>query len=335
MAAPTFCIGVPTYKRADDLQRFIVAIKSQLLRKPNVRLVIVNDASHDDAYQRLVEQHDGLFEYRVMPQNAGPAMARQQAFSGAEEDFLVMTDDDCIPGPDWLDYLEAIILADPDIDVIAGQVEPVWHSKPGLRARLIAARSNYPGSIVTDHGLLTAVGANSAFRCSLFKRIGGYEPELKGAADDCCVTQRAIKAGGRCLVASNWSTGHKAETSLREISKRAFNYGFGSVQYTLLEQDWVLAEMCSDGTFAGGIKTIRRKVGTQWTECREQGRSWMMTFGFTGISVLKAVQFERGWNRGLRKFSKAYGRGLPRQPDMAKVAVDFLDERTQKHALGA
>ncbi|CAN0495517.1 unnamed protein product, partial [Scytosiphon promiscuus] len=108
----------------------------------------------------------------------------------------------------------------------------------GWRARWSAARSNYPGSIVTDHGLLTAVGANSAFRCSLFKRIGGYEPELKGAADDCCVTQHDIKAGGRCLVASNWSTGHKAETSLREISKRAFNYGFGSVQYTLLEQDW-------------------------------------------------------------------------------------------------
>lgn len=335
MVAPTFCIGVPTYKRADDLQRFIVAIKSQLLGKPNVRLVIVNDASHDDAYQKLVEQHDGLFEYRVMPQNAGPAMARQEAFSGAEEDFLVMTDDDCIPGPHWLDYLEAIILADPDIDVIAGNIEPVWHSKPSVFATLIAARSNYPGPVVSDHGLLAAVGANAAFRRTLFERIGGYERALNVAAEDCCLTQRAIRAGGRHLVAWNWSTGHKAETSLREISKRAFNYGFGSVQYTLLEQDWVLAEMCSDGTFAEGLKTIRRKVKTQWAECREQGQSWMMTFGFTAISVLKSVQFERGWKKGLQKFSKAYECDLPQKPDLAKIAVNFLDERAQQHALGA
>ncbi|MGJ8530628.1 MAG: glycosyltransferase [Alphaproteobacteria bacterium] len=334
MATPTFCIGVPTYKRADDLQRFIVAIKSQLLRKPNVRLVIVNDASHDDAYQRLVEQHDGLFEYRVMPQNAGPAMARQEAFSGAEEDFLVMTDDDCIPGPDWLDYLEAIIAADPDIDVIAGQVEPVWHSKPSVCATLMAARSNYPGPVVSDHGLLTAVGANAAFRRTLFEQIGGYERALNVAAEDCCLTQRAIRAGGRYLVAWNWLIGHKAETNLREIAKRAFNYGFGSVQYTLLEQDWVLAEMCSDGTFAGGLKTIRRKVKAQWAECRELGQSWVMTLGFTAISVLKSVQFERGWNAGLRKFSKAYECDLPQQPDMAKVAVNFSDERVQQHALG-
>lgn len=334
MTAPTFCIGVPTYKRADDLERFIVAIRSQLLGKSNVRLVVVNDASHGAAYQRLVERFDGLFEYRVLPQNAGPAMARQAAFSGAKEGFLVMTDDDCIPGPDWLDHLEAIVLADPHIDIIAGNIEPVWHSKPSLYARLIAARSNYPGPIVTDHGLLTAVGANCAFRRSLFEKIGGYEPELSVAAEDCCITQRAIKAGGRHVVAWNWLTGHKAETGLREISRRAFNYGFGSVQYALLEQNWVLAEMCSDGSLSSAYQTVRRKVSTQWTECRSQGQSWMVTLSFTAISVLKSIQFERGWKKGLRKFSKTYGCVLPQQPGMAEIAVDFRDVKAQQHALG-
>lgn len=334
MSAPTFCIGVPTYKRADDLERFLNAIRHQLSGKPNVRLVVVNDASHDAAYQKLVERFEGLFEYRVLAENAGPAMARQAAFSGAAEEFLVMTDDDCIPGPDWLDYLEAIVIADPDIDVIAGNVEPVWHSKPGVFARLIAARGNYPGPLVTDHGLLTAVGANCAIRRSLFEQIGGYEPKLSVAAEDCCLTQRAIKAGGRHLVAWNWLTGHKAETGLGEISRRAFNYGSGSVQYTLLDQDWVLAEMCSDGSLASAFQTTKRKVRTQWSECRAGGKSWLISLSFTAVSALKSVQFERGWRKGLAIFSRAYDRGLPQQPGMAESAVDFLDEREQQHALG-
>lgn len=334
MSAPTFCIGVPTYKRAVDLERFLFAVRPQLLKKPNARLVVVNDASHDDSYQRLLERFADLFEYRVQPQNGGPAMARQEAFSGAEEDFLVTTDDDCIPGPDWLDYLEAIVVSDPEIDIVAGHVEPVWHKEPGWFARLIAARSNYPGSLVTDHGLLTAVGANSAFRRSLFEKVGGYEPELSGAADDCCITQRAIKAGGRYLVAWNWLTGHKAETGLREISKRAFNYGFGSAQYTLLDQDWVLADMCSDGSIASSYRTVKRKVSTQWTDCRSQRLSWLPTLTFTAVSLLKSIQFERGWKKGMGQFSRAYKTEIPRQPELATIAVDFEDLQARKYALG-
>ncbi len=334
MSAPSFCIGVPTYKRADDLERFLTAIRPQLSGKSNVRLVVVNDASHDAAYQALVERFEGLFEYHVLAENAGPAMARQASFSGAVEQFLVMTDDDCIPGPDWLDYLEAIVTADPEIDLIAGNVEPVWHSKPGVFARLISARSNYPGPVVTDHGLLTAVGANCAIRRSLFEQIGGYEPELSVAAEDCCLTQRAIKAGGRHLVAWHWLTGHKAETSLSEISRRAFNYGFGSVQYTLLDQDWVLAEMCSEGSLASAFQTVRRKVRTQWSECRAGGHSWLISVSFSCISILKSVQFERGWRKGLTTFSKEYGCELPQQPGMAKSAMDFLDESVRQQALG-
>lgn len=335
MSGPTFCIGVPTYRRADDLARFLNAVGPQLTAKPNVRLVVVNDASHDAAYQAVAERFEGLFDYRILTENAGPAMARQAAFSDASEEFLVMTDDDCIPGPYWLDYLEAIVTADPEIDLIAGNVEPVWRSEPGMFARLISARSNYPGPVVTDHGLLTAVGANCAIRRSLFVQIGGYASELNLAAEDCCLTQRAIRAGGRHLVAWHWLTGHKAETNLAEISVRAFNYGLGSAQYTLLEQDWVLTELCSDGTLASAFQTVRRKVRTQWSECRAAGQSWLISLSFSAVSVLKAVQFERGWRKGLTTFSKAYGRELPRQPDLSQSAVNFRDDGARQHASGA
>lgn len=333
-STPTFRIGVPTFRRSGDLANMLAALAPQLRAHPKVRLVIVNDAGHDEGYDLVVERYRDIVDYRIATENRGPGPARGAAFADATEDYLVAIDDDCVPDPLWLEWLHAMVEADPDVDLFAGVIEPVWTSKPNRLQRLLAVPKSYPAPAVTQFGLLTAVGANMAVRRTAYEKAGGYSDEMRGAAEDCHLTQRILNAGATYQICNGWVSGHKAENSIRGLRRRFFWYGSGGAQYILLEQDWKMASIHTDATLAGAREAISRKTAAQWRRSAIDEQSLIMRIAFTMATALIEFSYERGWRKGLSQWAGTHPGGIPEVPPFADQFVDFGDLEAAAHAMG-
>lgn len=333
---PTFCIGIPTHNRPDDLAICLDALVPQIRRRANARLVVVNDGTHDERYERVVAQHRDAIDYRIQTENRGSGPTRAAAFSDATEDYLVCTDDDCRPPDDWLDMLEAIVETNPEADLVAGAVEPVWTATPTLWNRMLAAPASYPGPHLGESYLLTAVTANCAYRRQAYEAAGRFHPELSGAAaDDFYMTQQLRRQGATGLLAENWKTGHKSHQTIAEIRRRFRGYGFGNARLICMLDAWEFAELMSDGSLAGSLRKARQWVASDWRRSGKADDPLPLRIAHWLVTLMLTLEHERGWRRGLRHFAGTDFRStMPRRPPLRERFVDFADPAQRQTALG-
>ncbi|MEM9279632.1 MAG: glycosyltransferase family A protein [Pseudomonadota bacterium] len=321
-------IGIPTYKRPDDLENCLNALVPQLRGRENVKLVVVNDASHDEEYERVLAPFDKLIEYRVQSVNSGPGLARSAAFADAVEDFLICLDDDCIPPKNWFETVQAIVEANPEVDLIAGYVDPVWTDKPGFWDRLVAAPMTYPGPAISEQGLITAVTANALYRREAYENAGGFDPNITGATEDCCMTQRIINSGGCYLICESWRMGHKARQTLGKIRRTYYGYGYGGAQAVLEAKVWKLAEISSCGTLIDSCKTVIKRIDyIRRTEGAED-KPVYMKFVHGLVTLIAFVEYERGWLKGLRAYGYKDENSIPKRAGLLdRFAIDLRNHR--------
>ena len=94
-------IVVPTYNRAARIGYCLEALRKQDC-SVEFEVIVVNDGSTDDTLQ-ILKQYQGV---RVISQaNAGPAAARNRGVQEASGEFVLFTDDDCEPVPNWLEEM--------------------------------------------------------------------------------------------------------------------------------------------------------------------------------------------------------------------------------------
>src|SRR5690606_12301875 len=136
------------------------------------------------------------------------------------------TDDDCLAPPGWLDWLEALIEAYPEVDLFAGRTLPVNSGRPGLMERLMTYTIGFPGPLTSaGRGLVNAVTANVACRRKAYAAAGGFNPAMTAAAEDWFLTTRLQDTGASYRVCNEWIMGHKGEQGFRDNLRRYYNYG--------------------------------------------------------------------------------------------------------------
>lgn len=337
-ATLSFCIGVPTYKRSSDLKRLLDSIDEQVKLLENVRLVVVNDGSHNGDYQNVVETYSDVVEYRILDKNIGPGLARQAAFDGAKENYLICIDDDCIAPDNWLIWLTATARANPEIDIFAGLTVPVWTQKANYFSKLFTVPFFYPRPIFSAHGLMTAVGANCMIKRTAFEKAGGYSTEIQGAVEDCCLTQSILNTGGTYGLISGGNLGHKASMSLKQIWRRFKWYGEGGAQLSDLNQYWQLAEMHTqnrlDNSYSDRFKILKEKVQAEWFNERHVKGQFVKKITYAFAVGCSALAYDLGWQKGVKKHTKKHGRDIPIRPSINDRFVDFNNEQELKKSLG-
>lgn len=284
MTEPRFRIVVPTWRRAASLGDFLVRLAPQLRVSPDFRLTVVNDGSHGEDYARAIARFDDVTDYLILPQNAGMAAARLAGIARATEDYVVSTDDDCRPGPFWLDWIRAIADAHPLADIIAGQTDLVaerptrldrlWHRLPNAT----------PASVVDEGLLLTAVGANSVYRRAFLEDAAAPEVTSRHLPEDYHLTQRALRRGASYIVARELRTGHLARAGLRAFLRAQWRYGFAAAEYAVAYRDAAL------------LRRMRCGPRAAWREGRRHGGI---------VAGLARLAMALGWQRGLRRFGKS------------------------------
>lgn len=116
---------VPTHNRADSLLRHIAAVLAQ--DHPAFETLYIDDASTDNTANVLAkaaEQHGPRLRTLRMPQQSGPAAARNKGAELAQGEWLAFLDDDALPPPEWLGGMIASAKKH-GVQVLCGGVQPL------------------------------------------------------------------------------------------------------------------------------------------------------------------------------------------------------------------
>ncbi|MGL5923098.1 glycosyltransferase family A protein, partial [Chroococcidiopsis sp.] len=109
-----FSIIIPTYNRPERLLSCLKSIAQLNYPPDRFEVIVVDDGSEMPIEPVIASFRKQLNLTAIAQQNAGPANARNTGATRARGKFLVFTDDDCMPAPEWLKTLEVRFKAAPN-----------------------------------------------------------------------------------------------------------------------------------------------------------------------------------------------------------------------------
>lgn len=204
MAFRTYDVSVVicTYNRCDQLGRALRAVLSQA---PGVAYeVIVVDNNSSDATRDVVAGKLDNFpnlRYLFEPRQ-GLQFARNTGLVAASAPLIAFTDDDVHVGPEWVGTIKRAFDEHPDVDMIGGRVRPIWPrdvpewiTSRQLGPFALGERGDQPIRIGAANAAPCLVGANFAFRRTVFDRVGAFDPDYPRSQDR-EIQLRLWRAGG-------------------------------------------------------------------------------------------------------------------------------------------
>jgi glycosyltransferase involved in cell wall biosynthesis len=182
-----------TYNRAALLHRALRSLSGQTLDKKYFEIIVVDDGSHDDTIgvcERMRGELPNLI-YISCGTNMGAPKARNRGIEEASGEYLLFTDDDCIPAGDWVERMGEALEKE---QVVAGAVASRSENYLILCHNIAQFHPFMPGK---KAGLVEFIaGANMAFHRSVLKDLGGFVSKT-GHADDMDIILRARLKGYR------------------------------------------------------------------------------------------------------------------------------------------
>ncbi|MCS4185186.1 glycosyltransferase family 2 protein [Salinibacter ruber] len=168
-----FSVVIPTYQRPDDLARCLEQLKpgAQTLSFERYEVTVTDDEGEGSATQALVREQYPWAKWVPGP-GQGPAANRNRGADYAEGEWLVFTDDDCVPKPGWLEAYAETGSKSPSLDVMEGVTLP-----DGPRESLA-----WQAPINTEGGRLWS--CNLAVRSDCFSTLGGFDTDYPFALED-------------------------------------------------------------------------------------------------------------------------------------------------------
>lgn len=181
---PFFSVIVPTYHRNDLLAKCLdcLAPGVQTLSADRYEVIVTDDGSQTTAQETIL--HDYPWAKWVAGSRKGPAANRNNGAKSAVGEWLVFTDDDCLPDAQWLEAYDRAISLDPSCQVFEGRV---YVDRP---RQTLAEKS----PVNDTGGYLWS--CNFAIQNQIFRSLGGFDERFPYAAmEDVDFRFRLTKAG--------------------------------------------------------------------------------------------------------------------------------------------
>jgi GT2 family glycosyltransferase len=230
-ALSQFSIVIPTYNRPDRLRNCLKAIAQVDYPRENFEVIVVDDGSKM-LLNSVIEPFQSELSLTLLRQeNAGPASARNAGAAIARGQFLVFTDDDCVPTSHWLKALDEQFQKTPDA-LVGG------HTLNALPENIYSTASQLLIDYLYEHYNNRATTANFfasnnfALPIQNFQNIGGFDTTFPLAAgEDREFCDRWLYAGYTMSYAPEAQVFHAHHLTLRSFWKQHFNYGRGAFYF--------------------------------------------------------------------------------------------------------
>ncbi|HZP80919.1 MAG TPA: glycosyltransferase family 2 protein [Chthonomonadaceae bacterium] len=257
---------------------------------PALELLVMDQSDDDataDALAELRAQDSRLRYFHLdLP---GKPRALNRAWAEARGRYLLLTDDDCEPDPQWAQAMVEAFQADPRIGCVFGDVSAGPHDPE--------VGTVYANLIQTSHSLARVgefwrmpgmrdfgLGANMAVRADVLALLGGWDPCIGPGAkfasgDDHDLTMRALLTGFAVYFCAEARVVHYGfrtwEQASRDLERMAFGQGAAMAKY-----------LRCGVIYPGPLRVLRHNT---WL-CLGRIARWRRPFG---------LAFTRHWLRGL------------------------------------
>jgi cellulose synthase/poly-beta-1,6-N-acetylglucosamine synthase-like glycosyltransferase len=142
--------------------------------------IVVVDQSTDDLSAVVVAETecDGVPIEYIRHVGSGLGVSQNIAFRAAREPVIAVTDDDCVPAPDWLHTVSLAFEKHPGLAGLAGAVLGLGPARPGFTT--VSLRTSTDEALFAGRAYPWDVGSgnNFAVRREWLKRIGGNDERL-------------------------------------------------------------------------------------------------------------------------------------------------------------
>lgn len=222
-------VVIPFYNAAATLPECLAALAA--LRSADAEFILVDNASSDDSALiagSFVKDHPAMKMRIIREDCRGSDAARNRGAKMAEGEWLVFTDADCVPDPDWLDDLgREIHDVDGAVGALAGQIVPGKITNAVSKClSLYTLPANREKRVWRSFTLVSGgfPTANYAVRRAVFEKLGGFDMLADPGGDyDFCARLYAAGFGIKAL--TNARVKHLHRTGLRSLIEQARRFG--------------------------------------------------------------------------------------------------------------
>ena len=223
-----FSVIVPTRRRPIQLAQCLQALAALDYPRDSYEIIVVHDG---EPARESVPSTAGLSAAAVRFENqpsGGPAAARNTGASLATGTYLVFTDDDCAPAPDWLKRLERHFDASPE-SAIGGLTVNALAAVPYSAASQLLVDYLYEYYQVVRTGRRFFTTNNFAVPARGFRELKGFDESFPFAGgEDREFCERWQRSGREILFAEDVRVYHAHRLNFRRFVRQHFNYGRGA-----------------------------------------------------------------------------------------------------------
>lgn len=225
---PFFSIIIPTYARPERLATCLQSLAHLDYPRDRFEVIVVNDGSEMPIEPVVAPFRDQLALTLITQPNAGPAKARNTGATQARGKFLVFTDDDCAPTPDWLKTLAARFATAPDC-IIGGRTINALANNLCSTASQVLIDYLYTYYNAGPKQSTFFASNNLALPADCFHALGGFDTTFPLAAgEDREFCDRWLHHGYEMIYAPEVRVYHAHKLTLPTFWRQHFNYGRGA-----------------------------------------------------------------------------------------------------------
>jgi len=261
---PRYSVIIPTFNRRDVIRGTLESLEK--LRPPpgGWEVIIVDDGS-PAPLDGLVEPHRARLTIELFRQpNAGPAAARNRGATLARGEFLVFTDDDCQPEPEWLCEFDRVFQQDPDLllggFIVNGLVHNVYSATSQLIVDMVYRQFN-----PTPDAATFFCSNNFAMPARRFRELQGFDAArfrlAAGEDRDFCARWRQQGWGLRLVPGA--VIRHFHVMNLPKFWRQCFGYGRGAWTFHRLQSRRGVNSFARD---SGLHRNLPRTLPPLWSQ---------------------------------------------------------------------
>lgn len=316
-------ILMATYNGADTISRCLEAMSKMQAPSGGWELIVVNNASTDDTEKRILEWRDRLPLLYIHEPRLGKAVAINTGLKHAKGDFVVMTDDDVLPDPEYLVEWRRVVDAYPQCSVFGGAIVPEFDSFPPpsyvpthCYGILYGASEPFSeGELLPDNeeGVYFLGWANLGIRKSVYEEGRRFEEGF-------LTGKSGLMGGDANFVTRMAKQGHKIGFSPKSRLRHI-------IQRYQTEWRWIHERFFRDGRAKFMLLNVQQTPGSSEVRFRFP---WRSVKGIVGSSVryLFAMRDEKSAFR--QSYALAYDLGAVRQALSLTWKTRFASRAPQK-----
>ncbi|MEP0911471.1 glycosyltransferase [Leptolyngbya sp. GB1-A1] len=277
-------IVIATYDRPNDLRECLQSLLTQHSKR-STEIVVVDNHPESGLTPPVVTEFPGVM--LVQEIRKGLSYARNAGIIASTGDIIVMTDDDVVAPPDWIEKLIAAFVH-PDVMVATGNVLPFELENPFQQAFEAYGGGLGKGftSFKVDRNWFESYSrralptwdlgatANAAFRSQIF-----YHPEIgllsevlgAGSPTGCCedtyLFYKVLKAGYTIVYEASAYVKHKHRNTYEALQRQIYSYSKGGPAYHLMT-------VLEDGDLRGLWRLLVEIPEVYWWRIKGRLQGW-------------------------------------------------------------